>query len=42
MNETTGLCHGCYRNIDEIREWWDMTPDQRNQVMDMLQERQAE
>jgi uncharacterized protein len=42
MSEATGLCLGCYRTIEEIREWWDMSPAQRSQVMDVLEERQAE
>ncbi|HZV61644.1 MAG TPA: DUF1289 domain-containing protein [Methylophilaceae bacterium] len=42
MNEATGLCLGCYRTIQEIREWWDMSPAQRSQLMDVLEERQAE
>lgn len=37
-----GLCLGCYRTIEEIREWWDMLPAQRSQLMDVLEERQAE
>lgn len=37
-----GLCLGCYRTIEEIREWWDMSPAQRSQLMDVLEERQAE
>lgn len=42
MNEATGLCHGCYRTIEEIREWWDMSPEQRSRVLDALDARQAE
>lgn len=41
MSEATGLCHGCYRSIDEIQDWWDMTPDQRDQVINMLEKRRA-
>jgi predicted Fe-S protein YdhL (DUF1289 family) len=42
MSAASGLCLGCFRTIEEIREWWDMTPEQRNQVMDTLDGRQAE
>lgn len=42
MSEATGLCLGCFRTIEEIREWWDMSPGQRQQVMDALDARQAE
>jgi len=41
MSEATGLCLGCYRTIDEIRAWWDMSAQQRSEVMDSLEERQA-
>ena len=42
MNETTGLCVGCYRTLDEIREWWDMAQDGREAVMAALPQRQLE
>lgn len=42
MNEQTKLCEGCFRSIEEIRDWWDMTPESRNQVMDKLEQRQNE
>jgi predicted Fe-S protein YdhL (DUF1289 family) len=42
MSEATGLCLGCYRTIEEIREWWGMPSAQRKQVMDVLETRQAE
>jgi len=41
MNESNGLCHGCYRTIEEIREWWDMAPEKRSQVMAQLEQRQT-
>ena len=39
MNDD-GLCAGCYRTIDEIREWWDMQDAQRASVMSVLGERE--
>lgn len=42
MSEASGLCLGCYRTIEEIREWWGMSADQRKQVTDVLEQRQAE
>jgi predicted Fe-S protein YdhL (DUF1289 family) len=42
MNDATGLCEGCYRSIEEIRDWWDMAPEERNSVMDKLEQRQNE
>ncbi len=35
MNDA-GLCAGCYRTIDEIREWWNMSNSQRSEVMHVL------
>ena len=42
MNEQTNLCEGCFRSIEEIRDWWDMTPESRNKIMDKLEQRQNE
>lgn len=42
MNDHTGLCEGCFRSIEEIRDWWDMAPEARNSVMDKLEQRQNE
>ena len=41
MNEQTGLCHGCYRNIDEIKQWWDLNNLQKQAVLDKLAAREA-
>ncbi len=40
MNEETGQCLGCFRTIDEIREWWNMTDGERDSVMKTLDQRQ--
>jgi predicted Fe-S protein YdhL (DUF1289 family) len=42
MNDVTGFCHGCYRNIEEIREWWNMTDEAREKVMTELDQRMAD
>ncbi len=42
MSEVTGQCLGCYRTIDEIRNWWDMTPEERQGVMGSLEQREVE
>ncbi len=39
MNDTTGFCMGCYRTVDEIREWWNMTDEEREKVMGTLDRR---
>ncbi len=41
MNQTSGLCEGCFRSIEEIRNWWDMSAEQRAEVMAKLDERQT-
>jgi len=42
MNEVTGYCHGCYRTIDEIRAWWDMSEQDKAQVISTLEARLSE
>lgn len=42
MNEASGLCHGCYRTLDEIREWWDMPPERKQTVRAALEQRMVE
>ena len=39
MNDSNGLCHGCYRTVEEIREWWNMTDKEREKVMGALDQR---
>jgi len=33
MNDKTGYCHGCYRTIEEIQGWWDLTFEQKAEVI---------
>lgn len=39
LDDKTGLCVGCLRNIDEIRDWMIMLPDERQQVLQRIDER---
>ena len=39
INDSNGFCHGCYRTVEEIREWWNMTDDEREKVMGALDQR---
>ncbi len=41
MNESTGFCHGCYRTIEEIRDWWDMSDAKKQTVVDELAARET-
>lgn len=42
MDELTGLCHGCYRTLDEITGWWDMTPTAQKILIAETAERQMQ
>ena len=39
MNETTGLCRGCYRTLDEIASWGMMSDEEKEDVIGKLAER---
>jgi len=39
LDDKTGLCVGCLRNIDEIRDWIIMLPEERQAVLRQLDER---
>ena len=34
------LCLGCYRSIDEIKDWSTMSPDKRRLIMEELPNRE--
>jgi len=40
MNEQ-GFCEGCYRTIEEISNWWDMTDAQKLAVIQLSQARES-
>lgn len=42
MDDTTGLCLGCYRSLDEIKGWWDMNPQDQKKLLATLEERQLQ
>ena len=39
LDVTTGLCLGCFRNIDEIAGWSDFTDEQRARICEDLARR---
>ena len=41
LDDATGFCEGCYRTIDEIRDWIIMLPDERHAVLQRLAERRG-
>jgi predicted Fe-S protein YdhL (DUF1289 family) len=36
MDESSGLCAGCYRTLDEIAGWIDFSPARRRAIIDEL------
>jgi predicted Fe-S protein YdhL (DUF1289 family) len=42
MNEATGLCRGCYRTLDEIARWGEMSDGEREAVLERLSARRAQ
>ncbi|NKB75486.1 MAG: DUF1289 domain-containing protein [Gammaproteobacteria bacterium] len=36
------FCQGCYRNLDEIREWMIMSREQKMSVLDVISKRRME
>lgn len=41
MNDTTGLCEGCLRTIDEIAAWSVLDDAQRRDVLEAIESRRA-
>ena len=42
VSEASGYCQGCYRTIEEIRGWWDMTSEQQRDLLAALEQRMGE
>jgi uncharacterized protein len=41
LDDRTGWCIGCYRTIDEIRDWIILLPEERQDVLRRLAERRT-
>jgi predicted Fe-S protein YdhL (DUF1289 family) len=39
MNQASGLCEGCWRNIDEIALWSQLDTDDKRSVMSLVEMR---
>ena len=39
MDEASGLCLGCRRTIDEIRDWIILTPEEKRAVLARIEQR---
>jgi uncharacterized protein len=42
IDDSTGLCQGCYRTMDEIQGWWDLDNTQKQAVINVASEREAQ
>ncbi len=42
IDDLSGLCQGCYRTIDEIKGWWDMSQGEQTDLLVTLEERQLQ
>ena len=42
MDDSTGLCLGCYRTMDEIQGWWDLDNTQKQVLIALVSAREAE
>ena len=42
MDDSTGLCLGCYRTMDEIQGWWDLDNTQKQVVINLASEREEQ
>jgi predicted Fe-S protein YdhL (DUF1289 family) len=39
IDQKTGLCLGCYRNLEEIGNWLKFTEEKRQEIMEQLPSR---
>lgn len=40
IDEASGYCAGCYRTIEEIKGWWDMSQPEQKKLVAELEQRQ--
>jgi predicted Fe-S protein YdhL (DUF1289 family) len=41
IDDVTGFCQGCYRTIDEIKQWWDLDSQHRTEIVQKAKERES-
>jgi predicted Fe-S protein YdhL (DUF1289 family) len=39
IDETTQVCQGCFRTLNEIEDWWDLDNAQKQKVIDEANQR---
>lgn len=42
MDDISGLCQGCYRTVEEIAAWWDMSTDEQKNLLKVLEARELQ
>jgi hypothetical protein len=42
IDEVSGYCQGCYRTVEEIKGWWNMSQPEQTQLVAELEQRQAQ
>ena len=42
IEESTDYCRGCYRTMDEIKAWFDMSQAEKKSLLVRLEERQIQ
>ena len=42
MDDSTQLCQGCYRTMDEIEAWWDFDNLQKQTIINLASQREAQ
>ena len=42
IDQPSGLCRGCYRTLEEISSWLEMTPEQKIATLEALPDRKVQ
>lgn len=42
ISEASGYCRGCYRTLEEIAGWWDMSPEEQRALLADLEKREID
>lgn len=42
MDPNTGFCQGCFRTVEEIQDWWDLSEESKMDIVSKLDARQSE
>jgi hypothetical protein len=42
IDEISGYCAGCYRTVEEIKGWWDMSQPEQTKLIAELEQRQSQ